>query len=172
MRTVCFAHGKESGPWGTKITVLARVARARGWEVQSIDFTSTFDPDRRVEMMLAAAERRGEVVLVGSSMGGYVATMASRNLEPAGLFLLAPAFYLSGYAEQDPAPLAKRTEIVHGWRDSVVPPANVVRFAGRYRATLHLLDAGHTLVEVLGFLEECFGRFLDGGERLQHEATS
>jgi hypothetical protein len=30
---VCFAHGKESGPWGSKITALAQVAKRMGFEV-------------------------------------------------------------------------------------------------------------------------------------------
>ncbi|MGH8540495.1 MAG: alpha/beta hydrolase, partial [Stenotrophobium sp.] len=38
---VCFAHGKESGPWGTKITHLAEVARGHGYEVMSPDYSHT-----------------------------------------------------------------------------------------------------------------------------------
>ena len=36
-RYVVFSHGKESGPWGTKIAALADIARAEGYEVESVD---------------------------------------------------------------------------------------------------------------------------------------
>ena len=32
---VVFSHGKDTGPWGTKIRVLADVARAALWQVLS-----------------------------------------------------------------------------------------------------------------------------------------
>jgi hypothetical protein len=46
------------------------------------------DPDACVKWLLAMGLR---LVLVGSSMGGYVSTIASQSLKPAGLFLMAPA---------------------------------------------------------------------------------
>lgn len=46
---VYFSHGKESGPWGTKIKRLAATAREYNCDVDSIDYTDTFDPDLRVE---------------------------------------------------------------------------------------------------------------------------
>ena len=42
------------------------------------------------------------LILVGSSMGGYVSTVASVSLKPAGLFLMAPAFYMPIGREQNP----------------------------------------------------------------------
>ena len=35
---VYFNHGKESGPWGDKITRLADIARGRGFDAQSLDY--------------------------------------------------------------------------------------------------------------------------------------
>ena len=54
---VCFAHGKESGPWGLKITRLADVARQQGFEVMSPDYRQTQNPDERVEMLRALQPR-------------------------------------------------------------------------------------------------------------------
>src|SRR5690554_5830317 len=103
---VCFAHGKESGPWGTKITRLARIAEKAGWQVMSPDFTDSTDPEARVEKLLTTlATPPRPLLLVGSSMGGYVVTVASEILRPAGLFLMAPAFYLPGYLRQEPQPV-------------------------------------------------------------------
>ncbi|MFT6901716.1 MAG: hypothetical protein ACJAXS_001915 [Colwellia sp.] len=41
---VIFSHGKESGPWGSKITKLANVAKELGFGVDSIDYTGHNQP--------------------------------------------------------------------------------------------------------------------------------
>lgn len=161
MNRIIFSHGKESGPWGTKITALAKVACGMGWAVESIDYRATFDPDERVRMLLEGFRPGpGKTVLAGSSMGGYVATVASAAILPAGLFLMAPAFYLPGYRDQDPTPRADRTVLVHGWHDPVVSAENALRFACRHRAELHLVDSGHTLVDRLPLLEKLLAEVL------------
>lgn len=158
--TIYFAHGKESGPWGHKITALAAIAHRRGLAVESPDYRFTYDADERVRHLLSLQPPRGrELVLVGSSMGGYVATLASRELRPAGLFLIAPALYMPGY-EQEIPPAAERVEVVHGWNDKVIPVEHSYRFAQTYRARLHLLDSGHTLNDQLPLLETLFKFFL------------
>lgn len=158
---VIFSHGKESGPWGTKITALASVARNHGFAVESIDYTGIADPEDRLSRLIERCGGETELVLVGSSMGGYVASVASRSVNPAGLFLMAPAVNLPGYAEPDPAPRAKKTFIVHGWNDEVIPTENVVRFARRNRAQLFLVDGDHGLAAQLPFIEELFSLFLE-----------
>ncbi|GLI40095.1 alpha/beta hydrolase [Geobacter hydrogenophilus] len=159
-RLVIFSHGKESGPWGTKISALAPVARKQGFAVESIDYTDLADPDARVGRLVErCAGGTGTLVLVGSSMGGYVATVASQTVKPAGLFLMAPAVYLPGYAESDPTPSGK-TYVVHGMHDEVIPMENAVRFAQRNHARLFLVDGDHALVGQLPFIEELFGLFL------------
>ena len=171
---VVFAHGKESGPLGSKFQALMRVAEGQGAQTMSVDYRAHAhgaaidhdapgEADRRVAQLLATrlpAHRR--LVLVGSSMGGYVSTVASTELKPEGLFLLAPAFYLPGYACQDPVPSAGSTLIVHGWGDDVVPPEHSIRFARRHRCALHLLDGDHRLNAALPAIEPLFGLFLQG----------
>lgn len=162
--SVVFSHGKDTGPWGVKILALAKIAQSRNLPVDSVDYTDLPDPDLRVKRLERLKVPEGtRTVLVGSSMGGYVSVVASGTIRPAGLFLMAPAFYLDGYADREPEPHAERVVVVHGWRDEVVPPDHSIRFARRHRARLHLVDADHTLVEqvdVIGrlfrlFLEEC-----------------
>ena len=157
---IYFSHGKESGPWGTKIRRLAAVARRAGWHVDSLDYTATRDPDARVQMLLDAHPAGEPLLLVGSSMGGYVSLVAAQTLQPAGLFLLAPAIGLPGYAVQNPDPRPTAIEIVHGWRDDIVPSQNVIAFARERRANLHLLDDGHRLLNVLPQIEMLFAAFL------------
>ncbi|WP_306533751.1 YqiA/YcfP family alpha/beta fold hydrolase [Geobacter sp.] len=162
---VIFSHGKESGPWGTKITALAAVARNQGYCIESIDYTDLPDPDARVRRLVErCAGETGPLVLVGSSMGGYVATVASQTANPAGLFLMAPAVHLPGYDEPDPVSWSEKTFVVHGWHDEVIPQENVVRFALGNRARLFLVDGDHTLVSQLPFIEELFGLFLENLE--------
>lgn len=155
-RLVCFAHGKESGPWGTKIKRLAQVARAAGYAVMSPDYSHTHDARVRVRELLDLAPRASEaLVLAGSSMGGYVAAMACAALKPQALFLMAPALYFPGVAEE-PGEVPALCEVVHGWRDTMVSPDRAWRFARHNNARLHMLDSNHSLVDQLPVLEALF----------------
>jgi alpha/beta superfamily hydrolase len=154
-RLVCFAHGKESGPWGTKITRLAEVARARNFDVLSPDYSHTHDPKERVAHLLKLAPAARTLVLVGSSMGAYVSAMACATLKPRALFLMAPALYFPGW-DEDPQGCPPDTVVVHGWRDDIVPVEVGMRFARDRKAALHVLDSGHTLNDQLPALTELF----------------
>ncbi|MEO0615039.1 MAG: YqiA/YcfP family alpha/beta fold hydrolase [Pseudomonadota bacterium] len=158
---VVFSHGLESGPWGTKIQAMAEVARAAGAAVDSIDYEGMREPQPRVDKLVAAlAELEGRIVLVGSSMGGYVATAAAQQMTPAGVFVLAPAFHMEGFdAVTPPAPDCPM-EIVHGWHDDVVPVDNSIRFAREHVVALHLVDSDHRLGSALPVINELLGAFL------------
>ena len=154
-KLVCFAHGKESGPWGTKITHLAETARRQGFDVMSPDYSGTHDPRERVRQLLKLAPQADELVLVGSSMGGYVSAQACAALKPAALFLIAPALYFQGW-DEEPEGVPKLCSVVHGWHDDIVPVERATRFGQRNRAELHLLDSGHTLNDQLPALALLF----------------
>jgi alpha/beta superfamily hydrolase len=157
---VCFAHGKESGPWGTKITHLAQTARKRGYEAISPDYSHTHDPHARVAHLLELAPQAGRtLVLVGSSMGGYVSAMACAALKPRALFLMAPALYFPTF-DEEPQGIPALCSVVHGWSDDIVPVDRALRFARSHRAALHLLDSGHTLNDQLPALELLFDDLL------------
>lgn len=144
--TVVFSHGKESGPWGSKITAMAVVVRELGKAVESVDYRGLDDPADRVAKLIEVGSRlEGPLVLVGSSMGGHVSAAAAGRLKPRGLFLLAPAFYMAGYEEHTPQDVACPTAIVHGWQDDIVPVQNGIRWAREHRAALHVLDSDHRL---------------------------
>jgi pimeloyl-ACP methyl ester carboxylesterase len=146
--TVVFSHGKESGPWGRKITAMAALARDLGLAVESVDYRGMEDPAERVEKLVAvAAKFQKPVVLVGSSMGGHVsaAAAAAGRLRPRGLFLLAPAFYMPGFEAYTPRDVPCPTAIVHGWHDDIVPVDNSIRWAREHHAALHVLSSDHRL---------------------------
>jgi len=162
LNSVYFAHGMESGPWGTKIKRLGRIARAMGFHVESIDYQGMMDPDRRVEKLLSLKPAAlDHLVLVGSSMGGYVAAAASEVLKPQGLFLMAPAVLIEGFGKKPPVPHGGVCTAVHGWHDEIVPVENVLTFSRRHGISLHLLNCGHTLKEVLPLVENLFEDFLN-----------
>jgi alpha/beta superfamily hydrolase len=161
LNTVVFSHGKESGPWGAKITAMAAVVRDLNLGVESLDYRGMDDPAQRVEKLLAAGRQfTGPLVLVGSSMGGHVAAAAAGRLKAAALFLLAPAFYMPGFEEYTPQDVAAPTAIVHGWHDDVVPVGNSIRWAKEHRATLHILDSDHRLEDQIGAICTLLRNFL------------
>ena len=161
---VLFAHGSESGPWGTKIQHLADIAERHGCVVLSPDYSGISDADERVKHLLSVIAPglppHKQLILVGSSMGGYVSTVASPALNPDGLFLMAPAFYYPGSAEQNPVSGARHTCVVFGWHDEIIPVENGIRFARQTNSALHVLDGDHRLIGVLPEVGALFERFL------------
>ncbi len=148
MTTVIFSHGQESGPWGTKIRAMAETVRALGCVADSIDYQGMADPADRVRTLKAACRAIDDcLILVGSSMGGHVATAAADAVGAAGLFVLAPAYYMPGYEAHTPKAPRIPIAIVHGWRDDVVPVDNSLRYARECRATLHIVDGDHRLTD-------------------------
>jgi pimeloyl-ACP methyl ester carboxylesterase len=144
--TVVFSHGKESGPWGRKIIAMAALVRDMGLAVESVDYRGIDDPGARVEKLIAvAAPIPPPLVLVGSSMGGHVSAAAVLRLQPRGVFLLAPAFYMAGFEAYTPQQVSCPTAIVHGWHDAIVPVENSIRWAREHQAALHLLNSDHRL---------------------------
>jgi len=157
---VIFSHGKDSEPWGGKISALAECARARGYRAESVDYRDSSDPQVRVTKLLNFARDLPPAVLVGSSLGGHVATAASIELQARALFLMAPAFYMPGFEQYTPKPAACPISIVHGWRDDIVPAANSIRYASEHRATLQLIDADHRMLQHIETIRAYFELFL------------
>lgn len=170
-RYCVFSHGKESGPWGKKIIALAETARSEGYTVESIDYRGIDTVEGRIAKLVEGCKNlQGELVLVGSSLGGYVATAASSFLHARGVFLMAPALYLPGI------PPLKRglpdcpIAVVHGWRDEVIPCEHSMRFARDNRLALHLVESDHQLHSAIPFLRYLFQYFLVESRRAQYVA--
>lgn len=164
-----FSHGKESGPNGTKIQRLVAVAEEMGIETISIDYRNCANADARVSLLSETLKALGvptrQVVLVGSSMGGYVSMVVANEQPVAGLFLMAPALWMSSeeYSVQSYQPLCDCVEITHGIQDEIVPVDNSIRFVKEHNGTiLHLVPDDHRLKESHDFLACQFKRFLDG----------
>ncbi|MBF0359074.1 MAG: alpha/beta hydrolase [Magnetococcales bacterium] len=159
---IIFSHGKEGTPNGSKILQLTAVAKEHNCQTLSMDYRTINSPDSRVDKLLnIASNHPAPLVLVGSSMGSYISIVASKQIKPKGLFLLAPALYLDGYKNQNPIASAKLTSVVHGWSDDVVPVANAITFSQKQKTRLHLLDADHRLLSAMPIIKNLFSLFLD-----------
>lgn len=159
--TVIFSHGKESGPFGSKIKFLEGMAKSMGFETLSVDYRDLDNPDLRVDRLLKVVEQiQGPISLIGSSMGGYVSTVVSETLKPEGLFLMAPAFYMPGYAHQNLSSGAKHNMIVFGWHDEVIPYKHGLKFAEMQNIPITLVDSDHRLKSALPLVGQLFEIFL------------
>lgn len=164
--TIILSHGLESGPDATKVTALAAVARARGWREIRPDYRdldAMRDPSRigeRTARLLAHVPRDGgRLILAGSSMGAFCSALASLEVAVEALFLLAPPLAIAGYAPRLDAadvPVA----IVHGWDDELIPAVDVIDWAARRRATLHLVPDSHRLSDHVDIVARWFDAFL------------
>jgi len=158
---IYFSHGKESGPNGTKIQKLTKIAEKMGFNVESIDYTEILNPDNRVEHLLKILKKEKEdFILVGSSMGGYVSLVVSEKTNPKGIFLLAPALYMKGYKKQH-YKSNHNIAIVHGWNDTIIPPENSIKFAKSIACPLHLIPGNHRLTSSINTIEKIFSQFLE-----------
>ena len=100
-KLVIYNHGKDSSPWGDKTLVFAEIAKRHGYTVESPDYRHQLNPDERVKQLLAMnLSDYDEIVLMGSSMGAYVATVAAEIIKPSGLFLLEANPVLPLYIEK------------------------------------------------------------------------
>jgi predicted esterase len=141
---------------------MAEMVQTIACTVQSIDYRGLDDPSARVEKLLAEGSVIDDtLVLVGSSMGGHVATAAAAGLNAAGLFVLAPAYFIPGYEELTPAPPDMPICIVHGWNDDIVPVENSIRFAASCNAELHILDSDHRLTANIDEINYYLRRFIE-----------
>jgi len=167
IRHVVFAHGLESGPWGRKITALAPIATAEGYQVDSVDFRGMDDPAARVTRLVdACQDKTGDLILVGSSLGAWVVTAAAGALHARGLFLMAPAFYMPQLPPLRAGRIDCPTAVVHGWDDAVIPYQNSLRFAAEQKAALHLVPGDHGLHTQIPTLKSLFEYFLISFELL------
>jgi surfactin synthase thioesterase subunit len=161
MTTVIFSHGQESGPWGTKIRAMAELVRSMGLAAHSIDYQGIADPTERVAKCIAeCAAFEGPLILVGSSMGGHVATAAATGTGAIGLFVLAPAYFMEDFEDLTPDPPPIPIGIVHGWHDDIVPVDNSIRFARACSATLHLVDGDHRLTANIDQINDYLQQFI------------
>ncbi|WP_100639076.1 YqiA/YcfP family alpha/beta fold hydrolase [Marinobacter salexigens] len=162
---VFLSHGLESGPGGTKIQALKALAESfASVQAHAIDHRSTKDPAVRLTQMQDAIAASGadphNIILAGSSMGGWVCAQASEQTPVLGCFLLAPALAMEGYPQSSPRIQAKHVQIIHGWDDDVVPPMPVIELARQQALPALILPDNHRLANSLQRITKEFRLFL------------
>lgn len=162
---IILSHGLESGPQATKISRLAELAEALGWTTERPDYSDLREPQARVERLLeqATACKAARLLLVGSSMGAYISARVSLQRPVQGLFLLAPPVVMPG------APAlqlqANLVQLVHGWRDELIPPEEVLGFASLQALPTLLVNDDHRLGASIEAIAACFRLFLQQAAR-------
>lgn len=154
-------HGKDSSPLSIKMQRLSAIAQHYGFITEIPDFSQIADPDQRVELLLELANRATErLIFAGSSMGGYMAAIAAEKLACEGLFVMAPAFYMKPYLNQEPKPQTTNITIIHGWHDEIIPVDHSIKFAKEFNALLHLVNDDHRLLNQLKLIDDLWKIFL------------
>ncbi len=158
---IYFSHGKESGPYGRKITAMIKIAESLKINYESIDYTKSKNPEERIYTLLNSITKTNEnIILVGSSMGGYVSANVAEKIKPKGLFLMAPAFYLGAYKKQEYNLKEIETLIIHGLQDDIVPAENSLKFAKNNLCKLYYINDNHSLSNSVKEIEKYFLEFL------------
>lgn len=162
---VLLSHGLDSGPQASKVTALAKVAEELGFRTTRPDYRdldATKDVNRideritRLKQSIVAGE---DLILAGSSMGGFISGLASLDLPCVGLFLIAPPITIPGYRRPFAAARIP-TMLVHGWNDELTPPGEVIDFAQARNDTLVLVNDSHRLSNHVEFIAEQFKQFI------------
>jgi pimeloyl-ACP methyl ester carboxylesterase len=182
---ILYLHGFASSPASRKARFFCGKLRERGVQVDVPDLAEGDFEHLSITRQLDALDRLAgqPTVLIGSSLGGYLATLyASQHPEIERLVLLAPAFdfyslwrrelgpdFMSDARRFDPFPaFAQPALVFHGNQDPIVPIESSVTFTEEHtNARLIRLDSGHGLTDVLDtiwrqselFLLENAGRF-------------
>lgn len=154
-----FSHGLDSSPQALKIGWLRPLAEARGWRTLAPDYGDA-SAEARVGQLCELLDDLERPALVGSSLGGAVSVFAAQRCAVSGLFLMVPAVYWPGYEALSYTCEVPVIEVMHAWRDDVVPLAQVLRWAQEHSAPLRIVDDDHVLHRSRAELEDQFDRYL------------
>jgi pimeloyl-ACP methyl ester carboxylesterase len=141
--TTAFIHGLESSSQGIKGVFF----KERYPDMIIEDFVGTFD--QRMKKLNKLLSDKANLILVGSSYGGLMATVYACNYEEKieKLILLAPALNIDEFRPYLNKKLHLPVMIYHGRNDDVVPPLSVQNIARSVFTNLqyNLVDDDHSL---------------------------
>ena len=165
---VIFSHDKGEKPNGFIFNMLSGIVTIHGHQYEFMDYTDIQSPDQQAFHLTAHLERETEpFILVGAGVGGYASLLATKHHSPQGIFLLAPALYMPGFAVQE-YPSHPLVAILHSWSDTVVPVENSEKYLLSMDRTDHIhqslttLEGDHGLKEVMFDVYKEFESFLLG----------
>lgn len=127
-RQVLFISGFLSKRWGNKSRALAELCHDRNWGFCCFDFRGTGDSEGNftdytlknwLEDATAVAQMigaHGPVLIIGSSLGGWLAWLLGQAHEVVkSLLLIAPAFNMMGERAREIAPERRQSWQATGW---------------------------------------------------------
>jgi pimeloyl-ACP methyl ester carboxylesterase len=138
-----FIHGLESNNQGTKAVYF----RKHFPGMLTPNFPGSLD--ERMATLGALLSGKSDVVLVGSSFGGLMASIFAMENEQRvkRLILLAPAINLMEFSPYRERKLQLPVHLYHGRQDDVIPLEDVRRVARQVFSdlTFHAIDDDHYL---------------------------
>jgi len=138
-----FLHGLESSSQGAK----AKFLRERYPGMTIPDFTGSLS--ERMILLHDILDGHQEIILIGSSFGGLMATIFAMDKPGVveRLVLLAPALNFQEFSRYPIRPLDIPVRMIIGQKDTVTPPSIVVPLAQKIFTTLHydVVDDDHLL---------------------------
>jgi pimeloyl-ACP methyl ester carboxylesterase len=138
-----FIHGLESNNQGTK----AIYFREKFPGMLTPNFPGPMD--ERMARLQEIVSGQNEILLVGSSFGGLMASIFAMENEPSvsKLILLAPAINLMEFTPYRERKTLMPVHIYHGRQDEVIPISDVEEVARQVFSTLtfHAVDDDHYL---------------------------
>jgi pimeloyl-ACP methyl ester carboxylesterase len=169
--TVVFLPGYRSDMGGDKATALAAWCAARGQALLRLDYSGHGASGGRFEdgtigqwaadaLAVIAAQTRGPLVLVGSSMGGWIALLAARTLGArlAGLVGIAAAPDFTETLMWEAMTFAERTQLMD--QGQLVVPC---QYGESYAITRALIEDGRRNLVLGGPIAlDCKLRLLHG----------
>jgi len=138
-----FIHGLESNNQGTK----AIYFREKFPGMLTPNFPGPLD--ERMARLQAILSGKSDILMVGSSFGGLMASIFAMENEPSvrRLILLAPAINLMEFTPYRERKTLMPVHIYHGRQDEVIPISDVEEVAKKVFSTLtfHAIDDDHYL---------------------------
>ena len=146
-----FIHGLESNNQGTKAVYFRR------------NFPGMLTPNfpgplgERMAKLREILSGQSNIIMVGSSFGGLMASIFAMENEPSvrRLILLAPAINLMEFTPYRERKILMPVHIYHGRQDEVIPISDIEEVAKQVFSTLtfHAVDDDHYLHKVFEKIE-------------------
>jgi pimeloyl-ACP methyl ester carboxylesterase len=138
-----FIHGLESSNQGTKAVYF----REKFQGMLTPNFPGPLD--ERMAKLRAILSGQSDIIMVGSSFGGLMASIFAMENEPRvrRLVLLAPAINLMEFTPYREKKILMPVHIYHGRQDEVIPIEDVRSVSRQVFAnlTFHAVDDDHYL---------------------------
>ena len=141
-----FIHGLESNNQGTK----AIYFREKFPGMLTPNFPGPLD--ERMARLQAILSGKSDILMVGSSFGGLMASIFAMENEPSvsKLILLAPAINLMEFTSYRQRKILMPVHIYHGRQDEVIPISDVEEVAKQVfsNLTFNTVDDDHYLHKI------------------------